>query len=66
MANRPQTTFSQWLLQVRRPLMFRIFRLLLRAGVPVGRMSLLTVRGRKTGQPRTTPVWLAEYEGSRF
>jgi len=46
--------------------MFRIFRLLLRAGVKVGSMSLLTVRGRKTGQPRTTPVWLAEYDGYRF
>jgi deazaflavin-dependent oxidoreductase (nitroreductase family) len=66
MAHRQQTTFSQWLMQVRRALMFRIFRLLLGAGVKVGRMSLLTVRGRKTGQPRTTPVWLAEYGGSRF
>ena len=66
MANRQQTTFSQWLLQVRRALMFRIFGLLLRAGVKVGRMSLLTVRGRKTSQPRTTSVWLAEYDGSRF
>ena len=46
--------------------MFRIFRLLLRAGVKIGRMSLLTVRGRKSGQPRTTPVWLAEYDGHRF
>ena len=46
--------------------MFRIFRLLLRAGVKVGRMALLTVRGRKSGQPRTTPVWLAEYDGQRF
>lgn len=46
--------------------MFRIFRLLLRAGVKVGSMSLLTVRGRKSGQPRTTPVWLAEYDGQRF
>ena len=46
--------------------MFRIFRLLLYAGVKIGRMSLLTVRGRKSGQPRTTPVWLAEYDGQRF
>jgi deazaflavin-dependent oxidoreductase (nitroreductase family) len=66
MANRQQTTFSQWLMQVRRALMFRIFRLLLRAGVKVGRMSLLTVRGRKSGQSRTTPVWLAEYDGHCF
>ena len=46
--------------------MFRIFRLLLRAGVTIGRMSLLTVRGRKSGQPRTTPVLIAEYDGHRF
>ena len=46
--------------------MFRIFRLLLCAGVKIGRMSLLTVRGRKSGQPRTTPVLLAEYDGHRF
>ena len=46
--------------------MFRIFRLLLRAGVKIGRMSLLTVRGRKSGQPRTTPVLIAEYDGNCF
>jgi len=46
--------------------MFRVFRLLLRAGVKIGRMSLLTVRGRKSGQPRTTPVLMAEYDGHSF
>jgi deazaflavin-dependent oxidoreductase (nitroreductase family) len=46
--------------------MFRIFRLLLCAGVKIGRMSLLTVRGRRSGQPRTTPVLIAEYDGNRF
>ena len=46
--------------------MFRIFRLMLRAGVKIGRMSLLIIRGRKSGQPRTTPVWLAEYHGHCF
>ena len=39
---------------------------LLRAGVPIGHMSLLTVRGRKSGQPRTTPVWLEEHNGQRW
>jgi deazaflavin-dependent oxidoreductase (nitroreductase family) len=29
-------------------------------------MILLTVRGRKTGQPRTAPVDLFEHEGQRF
>jgi deazaflavin-dependent oxidoreductase (nitroreductase family) len=46
--------------------MFRVFRLLLGAGVKIGRMSLLTVRGRKSGQPRTTPILIAEYQGHRF
>src|SRR5690349_15574988 len=39
---------------------------LLRAGVKIGNMSLLTVRGRKSGQPRTTPVWLEEHNGQRW
>src|SRR5215831_2312529 len=66
MAKTRQMTFSQRLMQARRAFMFRIFRLLLRAGVKIGRMSLLTVRGRKSGQPRTTPVLIAEYDGHRF
>ena len=37
-----------------------IIKRLLRAGVPLGPMILLTVRGRTTGQPRTTPVDLLE------
>jgi deazaflavin-dependent oxidoreductase (nitroreductase family) len=39
---------------------------LLRAGIKIGNMSLLTVRGRKSGQPRTTPVWLEERDGQRW
>jgi deazaflavin-dependent oxidoreductase (nitroreductase family) len=39
---------------------------LLRAGVKLGRMSLLTVRGRTSGEPRTTPVTIGEYEGQRY
>ena len=39
---------------------------LLRAGVKVGTMMLLTVNGRKSGLPRTTPVTLAEYNGQRY
>lgn len=31
----------------------------LRIGLPMGPMALLTVRGRKTGLPRSTPVALA-------
>jgi deazaflavin-dependent oxidoreductase (nitroreductase family) len=33
---------------------------LLRAGVPMGPDVLLTVRGRKSGEPRTTPVTICE------
>lgn len=39
---------------------------LLRAGVNMGKMTLLTVRWRKSGQPRTTPVMLTEQNGQRW
>jgi len=38
---------------------------LLRAGVKMGTTSLLTVRGRKSGQPHTVPVVLVEQDGRR-
>jgi deazaflavin-dependent oxidoreductase (nitroreductase family) len=43
-----------------------ILKKLLRAGVPMGPMILLTVRGRTTGQPRTTLVDLFERDGRRW
>jgi deazaflavin-dependent oxidoreductase (nitroreductase family) len=44
---------------------------LLRVGFKMGApggfpMYLLTVRGRKSGQPRTTPIVLIEREGKRY
>ena len=39
---------------------------LLRLGVPLDNMILLTVAGRKTGQPRTTPVGVFELAGRRY
>jgi deazaflavin-dependent oxidoreductase (nitroreductase family) len=39
---------------------------LLRAGFNIGPNALLTVRGRKTGQPRTTPVAVIERNGQRY
>ncbi len=40
---------------------------LLRAGLKPGNMALLTVRGRKSGLPRTTPVsLLGESDGQRW
>ncbi|EFH82410.1 nitroreductase family deazaflavin-dependent oxidoreductase [Ktedonobacter racemifer] len=51
-------------------LFFRVGRnintFLLRAGVKKGNMTLLTVRGRKSGQPHTIPVALVEYDGQRW
>jgi deazaflavin-dependent oxidoreductase (nitroreductase family) len=38
---------------------------LLRAGVPMGPDVLLTVRGRTTGLPRSTPVTICENDGRR-
>ena len=39
---------------------------LLAAGIPMGFNGLLTVSGRKTGQPRTTPVAIIEVDGRRW
>src|SRR5207247_6645266 len=38
---------------------------LLKLGVPMGPDVLITVSGRKTGLPRTTPVTICEYGGRR-
>ncbi len=43
-----------------------LFMALLRAGVKIGTMSLLTVRGRKSDQPHTVPVILVEQDGQRW
>jgi deazaflavin-dependent oxidoreductase (nitroreductase family) len=44
------------------PLVLRLLRL----GVPMGPNVLLTVRGRKTGNPRTFPVAILETGGRQF
>jgi len=43
-----------------------IAKVLLAAGVPLGFNGLLTVRGRKSGQPRTTPVAIIAVAGRRW
>ena len=43
-----------------------ITRPLLAAGVPLLFNGLITVRGRKTGRPRTTPVAIIEVSGRRW
>jgi deazaflavin-dependent oxidoreductase (nitroreductase family) len=44
------------------PLVLRALRL----GVPMGPNVLLTVRGRKTGQPRTFPVAILKTDGREY
>jgi deazaflavin-dependent oxidoreductase (nitroreductase family) len=39
---------------------------LLAAGIPIGFNGLLTVPGRKTGVPRTTPLAVIEADGRRW
>ena len=41
-------------------------KFLLKAGIPLGFNGLLTIRGRKTGLPRTNPVAIIEVEGKRW
>jgi deazaflavin-dependent oxidoreductase (nitroreductase family) len=43
-----------------------IARSLLAAGVPLGFNGLITIRGRKSGLPRTTPVAIIEIPGRRW
>jgi deazaflavin-dependent oxidoreductase (nitroreductase family) len=38
----------------------------LRRGLTVGSQALLTVAGRRTGTPRSTPVSIAEVDGARY
>ena len=49
---------------------FKVFnaiaRFLLVAGVPLGLNGLITIRGRKSGLPRTTPVAIIEVAGRRW
>ena len=43
-----------------------ITRPLLAAGLPLGFNGLITIRGRTSGLPRTTPVAIIEYGGRRW
>ena len=43
-----------------------IAKSLLAAGVPLGPNGLVTIRGRKSGLPRTTPVAIIEVSGRRW
>lgn len=48
------------------PLFNPIARRLLRVGLPLGPNALLTVTGRKTGQPRSTPVAVVDLGERRW
>jgi deazaflavin-dependent oxidoreductase (nitroreductase family) len=43
-----------------------IAKLLLAAHVPLGFNGLITIRGRKSGQPRTNPIAIIEVSGRRW
>ena len=43
-----------------------IAKVVLAAGVPLGPNALITVRGRKSGRPRTTPLAIIEVTGRRW
>jgi deazaflavin-dependent oxidoreductase (nitroreductase family) len=43
-----------------------LVRGLLRVGFPMGPNTVLTVRGRSSGEPRTAPVAIVEVDGRRY
>jgi deazaflavin-dependent oxidoreductase (nitroreductase family) len=48
------------------PLFTPLAKLLLRLGVPLGFNGLITILGRKSGEPRTTPVAIIDVSGRRW
>ena len=48
------------------PIFNPIAQRLLRLGARLGPNTLLTVRGRRSGEPRTTPVAVVEIDGRRW
>jgi deazaflavin-dependent oxidoreductase (nitroreductase family) len=48
------------------PLFNPILKFLLGVGVPLGFNGLVTIRGRKSGVPRTTPLAIIEASGRRW
>ena len=43
-----------------------ILKLMLSAGIPLGPNALVTIRGRKSGEPRTAAVAIIEISGRRW
>lgn len=52
----------RWVFSVFNP----IARFLLAAGIPLGFNGLVTIRGRKSGLPRTTPLAIIDVSGRRW
>lgn len=52
----------RWVFSIFNP----ITKFVLKAGIPLGFNGLITVRGRKSGLPRTTPVAIIEVSGKRW
>jgi deazaflavin-dependent oxidoreductase (nitroreductase family) len=48
------------------PLFNHLAKPLVAAGVPMGPNGLLTVRGRTSGEPRSTPLAIIEVDGRRW
>ena len=44
----------------------RLNSALLRRGLRIGSQALLTVPGRRTGKPRSTPISIATFDGMRY
>lgn len=62
MTEQSRSTHVPWFVPFFNP----IARVLLSAGLPMGPNVLVTVRGRKSGLPRTTPLTIVELEGGRW
>ena len=60
------TTEQRRVIRARTGRFNRVIGALLRRGVPIATMQLLTITGRRSGQPRTTPVSTFEFEGGRY
>lgn len=61
MTTRPNPTPPRWL----KP-MNKVFLALRRVGLGMKDLPVLTVPGRKSGKPRSTPLSVLEHEGQRY
>ena len=57
----PIRTLPSWL-----PFANRVVRALIRVGLPLGTIEVLTVPGRRSGEPRSTPVSPLTVGGRRY